>query len=810
MRILRNTSIRRKQMLIIMLTSSIALLAACAAVVVYEVADFRGGLVENMTTLTDVIGRNSMAAIDFNDAKSAGETLDALHANGNVIAACVYDRDGQILASYHRDGTAEKFSFPAMKAAGREFKNNELQIFHTINRGNETVGTVYLVSDLKELSKRLTHYAGLIGGVFAGSLLLALLLSNRLQELISNPILRLAQASRIVAEKKNYSIRVTKQGNDEVGQLIDGFNEMLAQIQERDANLERRVEERTHDLQRENTERQRAEEALRESQALYHSLVDQLPAGVFRKDAGGRFVFINSWFCRHKNLTAEQMLGKTPQELAAYELQNRDLENSGETQEAKLALQGANHHELILQNGRQIELEEQYTGPDGRVQYLHVVKSPVFGPDGGVVGSQGILMDITQRKQAEAELDFERNLLRALMDKSDDRIYFKDAASRFIRSSTSMAQLFKLQNVEELAGKRDSDFFGEEHAREAFEDEQKIIQTGEPIISKMEKEIWPDGRVTWALSSKMPFRDVQGQIVGTFGISKDITAIKEAEEKLNRVHGQLVDASRQAGMAEVATSVLHNVGNVLNSVNVSSSLIAEKMRGSKISNINRAVALIQAHESNLNDFFANDPKGRQLPGYLSNLATHLAQEHEDILREVGSLASNIMHIKEIVAMQQSYAKTSGMVESLKVVDLVEDAIRMNNGAMTRHQVKVVRDFAEVPLILTEKHKVLQILVNLIRNAKYACDDSGRNDKQIMLRVANGNGRIKISVIDNGIGIPEENLTRIFGHGFTTRKEGHGFGLHSGALAAKELGGSLGAFSEGPGRGAAFTLELPVQ
>ena len=149
-------------------------------------------------------------------------------------------------------------------------------------------------------------------------------------------------------------------------------------------------------------------------------------------------------------------------------------------------------------------------------------------------------------------------------------------------------------------------------------------------------------------------------------------------------------------------------------------------------------------------------------------------------------------------------------KEVAIVDLVEDAFRMNTGAMERHHVNVIRDYPDKPVVLIEKHKVLQILVNLIRNAKYACDDSGRQDKQIILRVANGNGSIKIAVIDNGVGIPAENMTRIFNYGFTTRKEGHGYGLHSGALAAKEIGGNLTAFSEGPGRGATFTLELPVQ
>jgi len=218
---------------------------------------------------------------------------------------------------------------------------------------------------------------------------------------------------------------------------------------------------------------------------------------------------------------------------------------------------------------------------------------------------------------------------------------------------------------------------------------------------------------------------------------------------------------------------------------------------------------LKEHENDLGNFFGNDPKGKQLPVYLASLATHLAQEQQDILTELKALGSNIMHIKEIVTTQQNYAKMVGIAEKLPVADLVEDALQLNRGALTRHNITIVRDFEDVPPVLTEKHKVLQILVNLIRNAKYACDDQGPDEKKIILRIANGDGRVKISVSDNGIGIAPENLTRIFNHGFTTRKEGHGFGLHNGAIVAQELGGSLSASSDGPGRGATFTLELPV-
>ena len=137
-------------------------------------------------------------------------------------------------------------------------------------------------------------------------------------------------------------------------------------------------------------------------------------------------------------------------------------------------------------------------------------------------------------------------------------------------------------------------------------------------------------------------------------------------------------------------------------------------------------------------------------------------------------------------------------------------LRMNAGSLARHDVDLLRDYEARPVVTLDRHKVVQILINLIRNAKYACDESGRVDKLITIRTSTTEHSVRVAVVDNGVGIPPENLIRIFSRGFTTRKGGHGFGLHSGAIAAKEMGGSLVAQSEGPGHGATFTLELPYK
>lgn len=346
-------------------------------------------------------------------------------------------------------------------------------------------------------------------------------------------------------------------------------------------------------------------------------------------------------------------------------------------------------------------------------------------------------------------------------------------------------------------------------AAKAIRSMREFVERAQPYTQEY-RMLAADGRTVWIRESGTVLAEA-GRPMAMRGIFLDITRQKLDAEQLDKLNHQLVGTSRLAGMAEVATGVLHNVGNVLNSVSVSASVVAERLRGSKVAGLQRATALLRQQNGRLAEFLTTDPKGKLIPEYLATVADQLAGEQSKLVAKMEVVGQHIEHIKEIVAMQQSYAKVSGLYESLAVTSLVEDALRINAAAFDRHGIELVREFEEdLPAVHVDRHKVLQILINLFRNAKYAMDEQPGNVKRLVVRVdALPPDRVRIRVADNGIGIPPEHLTRIFSHGFTTRKDGHGFGLHSGANAAKEMGGLLTAASQGPGKGAEFTLELPT-
>ncbi len=346
-------------------------------------------------------------------------------------------------------------------------------------------------------------------------------------------------------------------------------------------------------------------------------------------------------------------------------------------------------------------------------------------------------------------------------------------------------------------------------AAKAIETGRDMATAGEPYSFEY-RLIAADDRTVWIRESGTVLME-KDRPVAMRGIFQDITQQKQAAEELDKLNRQLIDASRNAGMADVATGVLHNVGNVLNSVSVSATLVGDRLRRSKVTNLRRATAMLREQNGHLVEFLTTDPKGKLLPEYLGTAADQLAAEQTELVAEMDSVGLHIEHIKEIVSMQQNYAKVSGVYENLSAQELVEDALRLNVAAFERHHIDLTCEFEKnLPKVCVDRHKFLQILINLLRNAKHAMEDQPEGERQMNIRVGlAAPGRVKIVVSDNGIGIPAENLAKIFNHGFTTKKDGHGFGLHSGANAAKEMHGQLTARSAGPGQGAEFTLELPA-
>ncbi len=282
-------------------------------------------------------------------------------------------------------------------------------------------------------------------------------------------------------------------------------------------------------------------------------------------------------------------------------------------------------------------------------------------------------------------------------------------------------------------------------------------------------------------------------------------------EELYRSNRKLIETARQAGMAEMAVDVLHNVGNVLNSVGVTAQDLKRKVSQSKMASLQPLIELLEQQGERLPDFIANDPRGQKLPSYLSALSSHLSEDHQAITTGLNDLERHIQHIQDIVHLQQSYSRTIGLTEQINITDVIDDAIALNLDAIKRHGIRVEKHLETLPKVLLDRHKLLQILTNLISNAKQAFHNGNIAHKQITISMYRPQPKtLCIQVSDNGMGIAHENLTRIFQHGFTTRHNGHGFGLHSSAIAASEMDGTLQAESPGMGCGATFTIELPIR
>ena len=460
----QDISIKRKLRLIIMVASTVALLLVSAGFVTYELVTFRQTMTRDLSTLAEVIGNESTSALSFGDQDRAGEILGGLKAKKHIVAAALYEANGHLLAQYQPTNTATD-SFPAKpEKAGSRVENNNLILFQEIHLQGDLVGTLYLKSDMEEMSDRLRRYAAIILLFMLASTVITYFLSSALQRVISRPVFHLAETARTVSVDKNYSVRATKHGNDELGQLIDGFNEMLSQIQERDV-------------------------ALNLSQQKMEALVNSIDGIVWERTPDRtRFTFVSR--------QSEDILGYEPQ---AWLAKPNFWEEKLEPQEAAKAIQTG--HDLAARR-QPYSYEYQMIAADGRTVWIR---------ESGTV----------------------------------------------------------------------------------------LVEKGQPVAMR--------------------------------GIFQDITRQKLNEKQLDKLNRQLIDTSRQAGMAEVATGVLHNVGNVLNSVSVSATLVVERLGRLKVDNLRRATTILREQNGRLAEFLTTDPKGKVIPEYLATVTDQLAGQQTKLI-----------------------------------------------------------------------------------------------------------------------------------------------------------------------------------
>jgi signal transduction histidine kinase len=319
--------------------------------------------------------------------------------------------------------------------------------------------------------------------------------------------------------------------------------------------------------------------------------------------------------------------------------------------------------------------------------------------------------------------------------------------------------------------------------------------------------IRPDGTILHVDQMAVLAKDSHTSHRRLVGITLDVSQRMAAEQRERLLQKKLREASHQSGMAEVATGVLHNVGNVLNSLGVASSTAQARLKASQFDRLEKIADMLEQHRLTLADFLTNHPKGKHLPEYLSALGLQLRRDADDLLQEFEAVGSHVQYLCEIVQAQQSFARVGGAEEAVDVHELIETALTLKGRELKG--VEIRREFGELPELLTDRYKLLQIIVNFIGNACDAMPVGESRPRWISIRARLVDQQLEVAVADSGIGIAPEVLPRIWEFGFTTKEQGHGFGLHSSAVAAQQLGGSIAAHSAGLGQGASFSVKIPL-
>ena len=390
---------------------------------------------------------------------------------------------------------------------------------------------------------------------------------------------------------------------------------------------------------------------------------------------------------------------------------------------------------------------------------------------------------------------------------TDNGVIITDPAGRIEWVNDGFTRMTGFEFEESIARKPGAFLQGPDTDVEVVQAMRRAIAEGQGFDVEV-LNYHKNGTPYWVAIETRPIVGADGNLEKFIAIEKDITLRKKNEAEKQALARELQDSARAAGMAEIANGVLHNVGNVLNNINISAGLLSQNNEESQLGLLQDAYQVLAEQRDDLAHFLTQDDRGSHFLEFLESVVNALVEEQKTESRELGSLVENISHIKEIITFQQAYSKRGGLIEPVNLPELLDGVIKLHSDRIHALGIQVRRDYQCPGLIQIDKHRLLQILINLVTNAKQALRESPPQGREISLAIHIVEDIIEIAVRDNGTGISSENLGKIFQHGFTTKKDGHGFGLHSSALAAREMGGRLQVSSPGVGLGAEFVLTIP--
>lgn len=532
-----------------------------------------------------------------------------------------------------------------------------------------------------------------------------------------------------------------------------------------------------------------------ESDVHMRQVFDSIPALVFLKDTENRLITANQAFTTTYQNPIESLVGKEMGRIVGEDFGERCYESDLEVMNSKRA------RKYVVQG----------TDQQGRRLVYQCQKVPISNDAGIVEKILVIANDITIESELYEQRLAESRLFKTIFETTTDAtLMFHVDEGRVMQANSAALRLFGCRSLTQFLDAWPHGFMPQ-FQPDGCESKARINK----LISHAMEMGWH--RFDWIFrrsdgvdffSDTLLTRFEAGNQSYLLATIRDETEQRRSAVKLAELNEKLVKSSRQAGMSEITNGVLHNVKNVINSINVSASVICERVEGGNVSTLKKISQLIDEKQENIGEFLANDKRGKAFPEFLRKLVAVLENDQAELKRETTELLKSVDHVKQIISSQQSNARQMANIELIDVVELVEDAVKINESQLMDLKIRVTREFEEVGSIQIDRHMTLQILVNLMNNAKQAMQLDSDREKLMQLAIHGAPQWVQISVSDNGMGIRKDNLERIFEHGFTTKVDGHGFGLHSCKQAAERLGGKISVFSNGEGQGAKFTLTLP--